>query len=121
MSLFVDAEPDPIRWAAGNGADRVELYTEPFARAYEQGDLAAKASFDRYAQAAELAASLGLGVNAGHDLDLDNLRLFRTVAAPGRGVDRACPHQPRPLRRALIAPCVITSRPWAALQAGRPG
>ena len=73
MSLFVDAEPEPIRWAAGNGADRVELYTEPFARAYEQGDLAAQASFDRFAQAAELAASLGLGVNAGHDLDLDNL------------------------------------------------
>ena len=79
VSLFVDAEPDPIRWAAGNGADRVELYTEPFARAYEQGDLAAKASFDRFAQAAELAASLGLGVNAGHDLDLDNLRLFRQL------------------------------------------
>ena len=79
VSLFVDAEPDPIRWAADNGADRVELYTEPFARAYEQGDLAAQASFDRYAQAASLAASLGLGVNAGHDLDLDNLTLFRTL------------------------------------------
>jgi pyridoxine 5-phosphate synthase len=79
VSLFVDAEPDPIRWAAENGADRVELYTEPFARAYEQGQLAAQASFDQYAQAATLAASLGLGVNAGHDLDLDNLTLFRTL------------------------------------------
>ena len=79
VSLFVDADPDPIRWAAGNGADRVELYTEPFARAHDQGDLAAKAAFDRFTQAAELAASLGLGVNAGHDLDLENLRLFRQL------------------------------------------
>jgi pyridoxine 5-phosphate synthase len=79
VSLFVDADPDPIRWAAGNGADRVELYTEPFARAHEQGDLAAQAAFHRFTQAAELAASLGLGVNAGHDLDLENLRLFRQL------------------------------------------
>ena len=79
VSLFVDAEPEPIRWAAAAGADRVELYTEPFARAYEQGDLAARASFDQYAEAATLAASLGVGVNAGHDLDLDNLRLFREL------------------------------------------
>ena len=79
VSLFVEADPEPIRWAAANGADRVELYTEPFARAYEQGELAARASFDHYAQAAELAASLGLEVNAGHDLDLDNLRLFRAL------------------------------------------
>jgi pyridoxine 5-phosphate synthase len=79
VSLFVDAEEEPIRWAAANGADRVELYTEPFARAYEQGDLAGQASFAVYAQAARLAASLGLGVNAGHDLDLDNLHLFRTL------------------------------------------
>jgi pyridoxine 5-phosphate synthase len=79
VSLFVDPEEEPIRWAAGTGADRVELYTEPFARAYEQGDLAAQASFATYADAATLAASLGLGVNAGHDLDLDNLRLFHRL------------------------------------------
>jgi pyridoxine 5-phosphate synthase len=79
VSLFVDAEPEPIEWAAAHGADRVELYTEPFARAYEQGDLAGRASFERYTEAATLAASLGLGVNAGHDLDLDNLRLFRQL------------------------------------------
>jgi len=79
VSLFVDAESEPIRWAAANGADRVELYTEPFARACEQGELAARASFDHYAGAAELAASLGLEVNAGHDLDLENLRLFRRL------------------------------------------
>ena len=79
VSLFVDPEEEPIRWAASAGADRVELYTEPFARAYEQGALAAQASLDIYAGAARLAASLGLGVNAGHDLDLENLTLFRTL------------------------------------------
>jgi len=79
VSLFVDPEEEPIRWAAGTGADRVELYTEPFARAYEQGAPAGQASFGVYAEAARLAASLGLGVNAGHDLDLDNLTLFRTL------------------------------------------
>jgi pyridoxine 5-phosphate synthase len=79
VSVFVDPEEEPIRWAAGSGANRVELYTEPFARAYEQGDIAGRASFAVYAEAARLAASLGLGINAGHDLDLDNLTLFRTL------------------------------------------
>jgi pyridoxine 5-phosphate synthase len=79
VSLFVDPEDAPIRWAAGVGADRVELYTEPFARAYERGDAAGRASFEVYARAAQLAASLGLGVNAGHDLDLENLVLFRQL------------------------------------------
>lgn len=78
-SLFVDPEPDPIRWAAALGADRVELYTEPYARAFEQGERAAHESFARYVAAANLAHALGLGVNAGHDLDLDNLVLFRTL------------------------------------------
>ncbi len=77
VSLFVDPNDEPIRWAASTGAQRVELYTEPFARAFEAGDLAARASFERYTRAARLADSLGLGVNAGHDLDLDNLVLFR--------------------------------------------
>jgi pyridoxine 5-phosphate synthase len=77
VSVFVDPEEEPIRWAGGCGANRVELYTEPFARAYEQGEIAGQASFAVYAEAAALAASLGLGVNAGHDLDLDNLTLFR--------------------------------------------
>jgi pyridoxine 5-phosphate synthase len=61
------------------GGDRVELYTEPFARAFERGPQAAAASFDRYVAAASLAAELGLGINAGHDLDLRNLTLFRTL------------------------------------------
>jgi pyridoxine 5-phosphate synthase len=79
VSLFVDPEEAPVRWAKRLGADRIELYTEPFARAFEQGRAAGRASFDGYVAAATLAHSLGLGVNAGHDLDLDNLVLFREL------------------------------------------
>jgi pyridoxine 5-phosphate synthase len=79
VSLFVDPSPDPIRWAASIGADRVELYTEPFARACEGGIDAGRRSFASYAEASELAHRLGLGVNAGHDLDLANLALFRDL------------------------------------------
>jgi pyridoxine 5-phosphate synthase len=79
VSLFVDPREAPIRWAASIGADRIELYTEPFARAYERGKDAARESFTLYADAARLAHSLGLGINAGHDLDLDNLTIFRQL------------------------------------------
>lgn len=79
VSVFIDARPDAVEWAAATGADRVELYTEPFARAYAAGGSAAEVSFDQYAAAAVKAHELGLGINAGHDLDLDNLRLFRTL------------------------------------------
>jgi len=79
ISLFVDAEAEPIRWAASTGADRVELYTEPFARAFEDNRDEARRSFARYSDAAALAHSLGLGVNAGHDLDLENLVMFREL------------------------------------------
>jgi pyridoxine 5-phosphate synthase len=79
VSLFVDPREDAIRWAADMGADRVELYTEPFARAFELGDVAAHALFAEYAAAAEAAHSLGLGINAGHDLDLENLVMFRRL------------------------------------------
>lgn len=79
VSVFVDPFPDRIQWARDMGADRVELYTEPFARAFERGPAAAEASFKTYADAAALASDLGLGVNAGHDLDLRNLTLFRKL------------------------------------------
>ena len=79
VSLFVDPEDAAVRWAAAMGADRVELYTEPFARAFAAGPEPAALSFARYAAAARAASSAGLGVNAGHDLDLDNLTLFRTL------------------------------------------
>lgn len=79
VSVFVEPEDAPLRWAADLGADRVELYTEPFARAYEQGEEEARRSFGVFARAAELAHELGLGVNAGHDLDLRNLEMFRRL------------------------------------------
>jgi pyridoxine 5-phosphate synthase len=77
VSLFVDPVAGAIEWAASAGADRVELYTEPFARAFERGATARRESFETYARAARRASSLGLGVNAGHDLDLANLTVFR--------------------------------------------
>jgi pyridoxine 5-phosphate synthase len=79
ISVFVDARPESIRWAASVGADRVELYTEPFARAFEAGEGSGRRSFETFAEAANLAHSLGLGINAGHDLDLDNLLMFRAL------------------------------------------
>jgi pyridoxine 5-phosphate synthase len=79
VSLFVDPVEAAVRWAAQLGADRVELYTEPFAKAYARGEEEAHASFAAYSAAAEVAASLGLGVNAGHDLDLGNLVMFRSL------------------------------------------
>jgi pyridoxine 5-phosphate synthase len=79
VSLFVDSSAAAIRLAHAVGADRVELYTEPFARAFEAGPGPAERSLATYAAAATLAHSLGLGVNAGHDLDLLNLRLFRSL------------------------------------------
>ena len=79
VSLFVEPEDAPVRWAADLGADRVELYTEPFARAFEQGAALARESLARYARAAGLAHDLGMGVNAGHDLNVDNLVLFRRL------------------------------------------
>lgn len=77
-SLFMDPDPEQIRLAAQVGADRIELYTESYARAYrDQADL--EAVFRRFVVAAETAAEAGLGLNAGHDLDLDNLPHFATV------------------------------------------
>jgi pyridoxine 5-phosphate synthase len=70
VSLFMDAVPEQIRRAAKLGVDRVELYTEPYAAAFARGDVNA---VEPYAEAARAAADVGLGVNAGHDLNLDNL------------------------------------------------
>jgi pyridoxine 5-phosphate synthase len=77
VSVFVDPDEAALRWAAAVGGDRIELYTEPFARAFQSGRGAE--SFELYAKAANAAHQLGLGVNAGHDLDLDNLTLFRDL------------------------------------------
>lgn len=77
VSLFIDAKEDAVHWASTTGADRVELYTEPFAREFAAGQ--GEASFARFSASSELAHSLGLGVNAGHDLDLENLELFKKL------------------------------------------
>lgn len=79
VSMFVDPSEAPIRWAKRIGADRIELYTEPYARDFAAGKQQGAAAFSSYAAASELAHGLGLGVNAGHDLDLANLPLFRTL------------------------------------------
>ena len=77
-SLFMDPEPEQIRLAAQVGADRVELYTESYAHAYATGvDL--ERIFGQFIAAAETAAEEGLGLNAGHDLDLHNLPRFATI------------------------------------------
>lgn len=77
VSVFVDPDPRMVAGAAACGADRVELYTEAYAREYPDGSGQAVAP---YLAAAEEARRLGLGLNAGHDLSLGNLRFFvRTI------------------------------------------
>ena len=72
-SIFVNPEINMIKGAQSVGADRIELYTEPYAVKYEKDrDLAIKP----YIQASEKANDLGLGVNAGHDLSLENIEFF---------------------------------------------
>ncbi len=75
VSLFTGTEEAQIQAAAAIGANRIELYTEPYARAYAQGLPEAVVPF---ARAAAFAHTCGLGVNAGHDLDANNLRHFAT-------------------------------------------
>jgi pyridoxine 5-phosphate synthase len=74
VSLFMDAEPSHMTWANSVGADRVELYTEPFAAAW--GTSTQTAQLERFAKAAQAALEAGLGVNAGHDLNRENLTAF---------------------------------------------
>jgi len=74
VSLFMDPLPGAMAQAARLGADRVELYTEPYARAFATPGQAA--ALERYAAAARAAQDAGLGVNAGHDLNRDNLGAF---------------------------------------------
>jgi pyridoxine 5-phosphate synthase len=80
VSLFMDPEPQAMRLARELGADRVELYTEPYAQAF--GTPGQAAQLERYLAAAQAAQRAGLGVNAGHDLNRDNLPPFLT-AVPG--------------------------------------
>lgn len=76
VSVFIDPDPNAMAHVAALGAQRVELYTESYARACAQGPEAAQAELVRFAQAAQAAQACGLGVNAGHDLNLANLKPF---------------------------------------------
>jgi pyridoxine 5-phosphate synthase len=82
VSLFMDPQPDQIDRARTCGADRIELYTGPFAETvwrHGAGHADSLAALNRYRAAAEHATGIDLGVNAGHDLDLENLPLFLQI------------------------------------------
>ena len=69
--------PDPkmVEGAAETGTDRIELYTESFAKAYAKGNI--QNGITPFVDAAEMAQEVGLGINAGHDLSLDNIKFFK--------------------------------------------
>ena len=73
-SIFVDPNMEMIEGAANTGTDRIELYTEAFAHQYSLGN---KKAIEPYTQCAIRAHELGLGINAGHDLSLDNIQFFK--------------------------------------------
>ncbi|MFH6768556.1 pyridoxine 5'-phosphate synthase [Gaetbulibacter aquiaggeris] len=73
-SIFVDPVLKQIEGAKETGTDRIELYTETFAHQYSLGN---KEAIKPYAECAQLASKLGLGINAGHDLSLDNIQFFK--------------------------------------------
>lgn len=101
-SVFVDPVPAAVEWAARLGADRIELFTEPYARAFGRDGSEAERCFAACVHAAARAHALGLGVNAGHDLDLDNLVKFREV-----------PH----LQEVSIGHAIISDALWRGLEA----
>ena len=72
-SIFVGTEPEMIEYAAKAGADRVELYTEPYATLYPKN---AEQAIAPFIEAAKVTRGLGMGLNAGHDLSLVNLKYF---------------------------------------------
>ncbi len=73
-SIFVDTNPLMIEYAAKTGVDRIELYTGPYAERYSANP---EQAIESYIHAAQLALEYGLGINAGHDLNLENLRFFK--------------------------------------------
>ncbi len=77
VSLFMDPDIEQIKQVPELECARIELYTEPYATAYREGK--GEESFTLYRAAAECAQSVGLGVNGGHDLNLDNLPLFKNI------------------------------------------
>lgn len=81
VSLFMDPDIEQISLAKDIGADRIELYTGPYAEHFKQQDDYFHALFETYHTAAAHAQAIGIGLNAGHDLNLDNLPRFRTIPA----------------------------------------
>lgn len=77
ISLFMDADSTQIPLAKEIGVDRIELYTEPYAKAFRMGEV--ETVFQKYIQAAQTAQENDLGVNAGHDLNLQNLEKFCSI------------------------------------------
>ncbi|MFH1613925.1 MAG: pyridoxine 5'-phosphate synthase [Planctomycetota bacterium] len=75
VSVFMDANPPTVQLAKSVGADRIELYTEPYARAFRTGE-GLEEVLSRYVKSAEEAERSGMGLNAGHDLNLENLGKF---------------------------------------------
>ena len=75
VSIFVDPVVEMVAGAAETGTDRIELYTEGYAREYAKGNK--QSAVNPYVEAAKKAKELGLGLNAGHDLDLQNLKFFK--------------------------------------------
>ncbi len=73
-SIFVDPDPKMVAGAVATGTDRIELYTESYAKAFSQGNTQ---GIQPYVEAALEANALGLGINAGHDLNLDNVKYFK--------------------------------------------
>ncbi len=78
ISLFMDADLEQIGLVPATGAERIELYTEPYATAFRENSNL-EATWQQFADAAKKAQELGLGVNAGHDLNLANLAKFCTI------------------------------------------
>lgn len=73
-SIFVDPDPEMVKAALDTGTDRIELYTEDYARHYAKGN---KKGIQPYVECAQIANELGLGINAGHDLSLENIEYFQ--------------------------------------------
>ncbi len=79
VSLFMDPDLEQIKQVPQTGADRIELYTESYAVAFAEGGEVLEREHQRFADAAKCATDLGLGLNAGHDLNLHNLGRFVTI------------------------------------------
>ena len=118
VSVFVDPEPAPIDWAAELGADRVELYTEPYARAFEQGGEVLQAALDRYRAAAERAARNWAWRQRRPRPRFGKPPDFPELASHRRSLDRACIDGARAVRWLGVRSCGIPANYRVALTEG---